>query len=232
MLTPLSNTMETKPTVSVIITCRNLEAYLDEAVDSVKGQTVQPYEVVLCHDSCEHPKAYADITTIIRDKHLGVAKTRDEGVRLAKGEWLLFLDADDMLAENYVQECLKHTDKADIIYPDVLLWCYWGKEAPKQNVYRKAPTKIDKKLMLHHNEVLISSLMKRDVYRKVGPFDASLPIFEDWDYFLRALMAGFSFKRANTYLKYRQRTNSRNRQSKDIRQEVIKQIRSRYQGHL
>ena len=224
--------MEKKPTVSVIITCRNLEAYLDEAVDSVKGQTVQPYEVVLCHDSCEHPKAYADITTIIRDKHLGVAKTRDEGVRLAKGEWLLFLDADDMLAENYIQECLKHTDKADIIYPHILLWCYWGKEAPKPNAWHPTPAKITEEFILHHSEVVVSSLMRRRVYDKVGGFDPVLPLFEDWQFFLEAMVHGARFARANTYLKYRQRTNSRNRQSENIRQEVIKQIRARYQGHV
>ena len=225
--------MEKKPTVSVIITCRDLESYLDDAVDSVKGQTVQPYETILVHDACEHPKAYADITTVIRDRHLGVAATRDEGVRLAKGEWLLFLDADDMLAENYVQECLKHTDKADIIYPDVLLWCYWGKEAPKPNAWHPAGNKIEPKEMLRSNQwLVVSSLMRRKVYEDLGGFDPVLPVFEDWDFFLKAIIAGFTFRRANTYLKYRQRTNSRNRQSEDIRQEVIKKIRARYQGHV
>lgn len=225
--------MKNKPTVSVIITCRNLEAYLDEAVDSVKGQTVQPSDIVLVHDACEHPKAYADITTVIRDRHLGVAATRDEGVRLAKGEWLLFLDADDVLAENYLQECLKHTDKADIIYPHILLWCYWGKEAPKPNVWHRAGSKVNPKEMLRSNQwLVISSLIRRSVYEEIGGFDPVLPLFEDWQFFLEAMVHGARFARANTYLKYRQRTNSRNRQSEDIRQEVIKQIRARYQGHV
>lgn len=225
--------MEKKPTVSVIITCRNLEAYLDEAVDSVKGQTVQPSDIVLVHDACEHPKAYADITTVIRDRHLGVAKTRDEGVRLAKGEWLLFLDADDVLAENYLQECLKHTDKADIIYPHILLWCYWGKEAPKPNVWHRAGSKVNPKEMLRSNQwLVISSLIRRKVYEDLGGFDPVLPLYEDWHFFLRAIAHGARFARANTYLKYRQRTNSRNRQNEGIRQEVIKQIRARYQGHV
>lgn len=220
--------MEKKPTVSVIITCRDLEAYLDEAVDSVKGQTVRPSDIVLVHDACEHPKAYADITTVIRDRHLGVAATRDEGVRLAKGDWLLFLDADDMLAENYLQECLKHTDKADIIYPHVLLWCYWGKEAPKPNAWHAAPAMITKKLMLNHNEVVVSSLMRRRVYDEVGGFDPALPLYEDWHFFLRAIAHGARFARANTYLKYRQRSNSRNRQSEGVRSMVCKRIREQF----
>jgi glycosyltransferase involved in cell wall biosynthesis len=224
--------MEKQPTVSVIITCKDLEAYLGEAIESVRGQTVQPLETIVIHDGCNKPTMYEGTHTVFREENRGVAESRDEGVRIAKGDWLLFLDADDALAENYIEECLKHTKRADIIYPNILLWSHWGKEEPKPNAYRKAPTRIDKKLMFHHNEVLISSLMKRDVYRKVGPFDAFLPIFEDWDYFLRALLSGFTFKRANTYLKYRQRTNSRNRQGEAVQRQAIKQIRGRYQGHV
>ena len=62
--------------VSIIVTCHNLEEYLDDCIDSVKGQTVQPCEVVLCHDACDKPKAYADITTVIRDRHLDVASIK------------------------------------------------------------------------------------------------------------------------------------------------------------
>jgi len=114
-----------------------------------------------------------------------------------------------------------------------LLWCYWGKEAPKPNAWHPAGNKIEPKEMLRSNQwLVVSSLMRRKVYEDLGGFDPVLPVFEDWDFFLKAIIAGFTFRRANTYLKYRQRTNSRNRQSEDIRQEVIKKIRARYQGHV
>jgi len=224
--------MKSRPTVSVIITCYRLERFLGEAIESVRGQTVQPLETIVIHDGCDKPTMYEGTHTVFRAENRGVAESRDEGVRIAKGEWLLFLDADDALAENYIEECLKYTNKADIIYRNVLLWSWWGNKAPKPNVYHPAPAKITGKLMLHHNEVLVSALIHRGVYLDVGGFDPTLPLFEDWDFFLKALEAGYTFKRANTYLKYRQRTGGRNRQNEAVRQHIIEQIRRRYQGHV
>ncbi len=225
--------MEKQPTVSVIITCKDLESYLGDAIESVRSQTVPPFETIVIHDGCSHATMYEGTQTVFREENRGVAKSRDEGVKLSRGEWLLFLDADDALAENYIEECLKHTEKADIIYPNVLLWSWWGKEAPKRNAWHPAGNTVELKKMLHYNQwLVVSSLMRRRVYEELGGFDPALPVFEDWDFWIRAIIAGHTFKRANTYLKYRQRTNSRNRQNEALRQAVIKQIRARYQGHV
>ena len=225
--------MEKQPTVSVIITCYNLERYLQDAIESVRGQTVQPLELVVVHDGCDKPTMYEGTHTIFREENRGVAESRDEGVRIAKGDWLLFLDADDALAENYIEECLKHTKRADIIYPNVLLWSWWGKKAPKPNAWHPAGKKLDLETMLRHNQwLVVSSLMKRSVYEDLGGFDPNLPVFEDWQFWIEAIIAGYTFTRANTYLKYRQRTSSRNRQSERIRAQVLTQVRQRYQGHV
>ena len=221
-----------KARVSVIITCYNLERYLGEAIESVRAQTVQPLETIVIHDGCERPTMHDGTHTVFRQENRGVAESRDEGVRLAKGEWLLFLDADDCLAENFIEECLKQADRADIVYPNILLWSWWGEEAPKPNVWRKAPARITPQLLLRQNEVVVSSLMRRRVYEVVGGFDPQLPLFEDWDFWLKALEAGFAFRRADTYLKYRQRQNSRNHQREDMKQRALAEIRQRHQGHL
>jgi glycosyltransferase involved in cell wall biosynthesis len=229
----LTTNMEKQPTVSCILTCYNLEDYLGEAVESVRGQTVQPLETIVIHDGCDKPTMYTGTHTVFREENRGVAESRDEGVRIAKGEWLLFLDADDALAENYIEECLKHTGKADIIYPNVLLWSWWGKEAPKPNAWHPAGKKPDLETMLKHNQwLVVSSLMRRSVYEELGGFDPSLAVFEDWDYWIRAIIKGFTFRRANTYLKYRQRSTSRNHQSDQIRAQVLTQVRACYQGHV
>jgi glycosyltransferase involved in cell wall biosynthesis len=225
--------MEKQPTVSCILTCYNLEDYLGEAVESVRSQTVQPLETIVIHDGCDKPTMYTGTHTVFREENRGVAESRDEGVRIAKGEWLLFLDADDMLAENYIQECLKHTKKADIIYPNVLLWSWWGKEAPKPNqMWYASSDNITWDEMLERNGVVVSSLLRRDVYEKVGGFDPRLPVFEDWGFWLKAKDAGYRFQKANTILKYRQKTNSRNRQRDEVKSFCLRQIRQRYAGHL
>lgn len=221
------------PDVSVIITCHNLEAYLNDAIHSVRAQTCQQdIELIVLHDGCDKPLGTsADMTVIGRDKR-GVAMRRDEGFRMSAGAHILFLDADDMLAENFLQECFKHIDAADIIYPNWLLWSYWGDKSPQQNAWYNAPTKITASRLYRFNQVVVTALMHRDVYEDIGPFDSTLAMFEDWDLWIRALIHGYRFKRANTHLKYRQRTEGRNRQADEIQLETARVIRQRYASKM
>lgn len=221
--------------VSIIITCYNLERFLGDAVNSVRQQTILPLETIIVHDGCQKPTVWDNTTTLLRQKNLGVAKSRDEGVRLSSGELLVFLDADDCLTENYIEECLKvfNRGNVDIAYPNTLLWSYWGEEKPLQNRLHQSGSRVTLRDMIKYDKFLVvSSMMKRTVYEKIGGFDKTLSIYEDWDFWLKAITMEFSFRRANTYLKYRQRENSRNRQNEDLRSSTIKQIRERYQSFL
>jgi glycosyltransferase involved in cell wall biosynthesis len=216
----------TKPSVSVIVTCYPpIEAYVADCIDSIKGQTVQADEVILVLDSYDKPMTFPGVTTVVREKNIGVARSRDEGFRLSSGEQILFVDGDDCLPEVFLEECLKVN--ADIVYPSSLLWCHWS-EKPKANVYYEAPKLLTWERMMKQNEVLVTSLMKRKVYEAVGGFDPKLPIFEDYAFYLSAFHQGFRFKRANTYLRYRQRQNSRNHQDQEIRRDTYRQITSKY----
>jgi glycosyltransferase involved in cell wall biosynthesis len=206
-----------KHKVSVIIPCHNLHNYLPDAVESVKAQTYTSIETIVVHDGCSgNIPMVAGGTTIIREENRGVAITRDEGFKMSRGNLILFLDADDTLAENFIEECVRHVDTADIIYGDVLLWSRWGEEALHKNVWHQVDPKITLKKMKAYNHVVVTALMRRAVYETVGPFDGSLPMYEDWDLWIKSLKQGCIFKKANTYMKYRQRNGSRNNQSDEI----------------
>lgn len=218
----------TTTNVSVIVTCHNLEAYLNECVQSLWSQTVQPKEVIIIHDKCDKPMAFDGTTTVIRDGNIGVAKSRDEGVRLSTQPNLLFVDADDVLPEFFLQEMvatLQHG--ADVAYPDVLVWARWG-ESVYHNAWYNPPKRLTMRHMIVKNQVVVTSLMRRKVYEAVGGFDPELPIFEDYAFWMAAMKQGFVFKKANTYLKYRQRTESRNRQSDSLKKQIYEQIKNLY----
>jgi hypothetical protein len=82
------------------------------------------------------------------------------------------------------------------------------------------------------NHVVVSAMMKREVYEKVGHFDPTLPIFEDYDYWVRALKEGFKFGKARTFLKYRQRTQGRNQGNQELKVRTTKEITDRYSYEL
>jgi len=219
-----------EPKISVIVTCYNLEKYLTECIDSIKGQTIDPYEIILVHDGCQEPTAYTGVHTAQRESNLGVARTRDEGFRLSTGELLLFVDGDDALAENFLEMCLREIKKgADIAYPDVLVWRRWGENPKLKNSFHEVKGRITKERLLKRNEVVVTSLMQRQVYEICEGFDENLALWEDWAFWLDAEREGYRFRKANTVLRYRQRTQGRNQHSEDERKAIYAQIKEAYE---
>lgn len=214
--------------ISVIITCYNLETYLDECVDSVKQQIRPADEIILVHDGCkETAKAYAGVTTIFCDKNKGVSSARDIGFKISTGDYIVFLDGDDVLPLNYLMQ-MAYTD-ADVIYPNCVVWAGWGNSG-LQNVWHEAPAKITMEKMLIKNEVLMPSLFKREWYIKCGGFDKSLPLFEDWEFWVNCLSKGAVFKKSCAFLMYRQRTLSRNHQKDELKKEIYKKVSEKYKN--
>lgn len=212
--------------ISCIVTCFNLEKYLDECIDSIKQQIRPADEIILIHDGCkETAKAYTGVTTIFCDSNIGVSKARDMGFKISTGDHIVFFDADDKMPLNYLMQ-MAHTD-ADVVYPNSVLWCGWGNSGI-DNVWHEAPNKIVWNKMLKMNEVLMCSLFKREWYEKVGGFDYSLPIFEDFDFWLKLLDKGAVFKKSSAFMYYRQRTQSRNHQDDAVKRQIYKQITDKY----
>lgn len=212
--------------VSVLITCFNKEKYLEECVSSVLRQTRLPKEIILVHDGCEQPMHHAKVTSIMLNGNYGVERARHEAFRYSTCKLILFLDADDVLSPDYLEKmilALAKGKKADIIYPDIYLW------AGKDSKLTITPNRLDINYVKQFEKVVIpvTSLMKREVYEKLSGFK-KMDVLEDLDFFVRAMKAGFKFKKAQTLLWYRRYPGTRNTldilRRKAVIQEVIKQI--------
>lgn len=100
--------------VSVIIPAYNCANFISRAIDSALAQDV-PIEIIVIDDCSqdnldqvmEKYQEYPYIRYLKNEKNLGVAKTRNRGVSLARGEYIAFLDADDYWAENKLKKQLK-----------------------------------------------------------------------------------------------------------------------------
>lgn len=210
--------------VSVIITCWHKEEYLDECIKSILMQTIAPLEIILVHDGCEEPMHHINVTSIMLPKNQGVYQARHIGVKNSQGSHLLFVDADDYLPPEFIEQSLKA--KTDIAHPNVLIWYVHGKYKGT-NVFKEIPKLTAKQLFNLTSIVPVTSLMKREVYEKLKGF-VSLPVFEDWEFWMRAWAAGFKFKKANTTLWYRQTKDSRNRQDIYLRGHIHRKVIDTY----
>lgn len=214
--------------VSVIIPVYNVAPYLGECLDSVLQQSLKDIEIV-CVDDCSTDGSlsllhgYVNLDSRIRlfrnEKNQGSSVTRNRGLKESCGEYVFFLDSDDVLYDN---ESLKELytiaeqDDAELVSGRTVDWFpdESGKEYvvntevyPNQNIRRQSLSKCG---LLSNNVIACNKLLRRSfLVEHAIFFDETLLKFEDNDFSCRvAVHAGtISYIAVNTY-KYRQRKGS------------------------
>ena len=107
--------------ISIIVPVYNSEKYLKETIDSILNQTFENFELILINDgSTDHSGEICDEIAqkdkrikVIHKKNEGICKTRNKGIEVAKGEYIMFADNDDIIEENMLQECYEMIKKHD-----------------------------------------------------------------------------------------------------------------------
>lgn len=219
-----------KISITIIITCYNLHEYLPACIESINAQTMQPTEVIVLHDDCESPVGVRGMINVISDRNKGVACMRNQGALLASSDHLLFVDADDCLDEHFIESMVKtkQETKADIIYPNVLLWSSWHKEVKLKNAWHESAEEITRKNMFDANQIVVSSLVPKKLYFQVDG-TPNYPILEDYALWMECLRAKATFaKSAAAVLRYRQRQKSKLRSSDELKNEYYFRIKEQY----
>lgn len=116
--------------VSVIIPFYNGAKWLEEAIDSVLDQTFKDYEVIVINDGSkediEYIKIkYKDLITIIDKENGGPSTARNEGIKLANGKYIAFLDSDDMWHRDKLEIQIKCMEEQNAIWSQTMLH-YFG----------------------------------------------------------------------------------------------------------
>ena len=91
--------------ISVIIPAKNASKYIKESIDSIKKQNIKDLEIIVVCDSCtDNTKSIAESlgckVTEVNFSHIG--KTRNAGLKLANGEYILYVDSDDVLEDKAI----------------------------------------------------------------------------------------------------------------------------------
>ena len=191
--------------VSVIIPTYNRELLIKESIQSVFNQTYRPIECLIIDDgstdnTVKIVKDFIDQNTddtfeikLIKQDNFGAPSARNNGIKNASGEFIQFLDSDDLLYPNKIKDqvsVFQKQAKIDGVYGN---WHHGTKES---HVLIKGEKWEDTISQFYGGKVIanFSMLLKRKIVDKIGPWDTNLRRNQEIDYFLRGALAGGNFE--------------------------------------
>lgn len=227
--------LSSMPIISVIVPCYNQAQYLEECVQSVLEQTYQNWECIIVNDgSPDNTEEIAKkwVSKDPRFKYLykengGISSARNAGIEMAKGVWILPLDADDKIGEQYLELAEKEFDENyTIIYCEAK---FFGIEDKLWYLPSYTYEKI-----LNGNIIFCSSFFKKEDWAFVNGYDSQLLFgFEDWDFWLSILNENSLVKKIN-YLGffYRRKEQSRDVEVNSDKKKLLESHQFIYKKHL
>lgn len=183
---------ESPPLLSVIVACKNPGAALAAALASVWVQYGASVETVVVDGAStdgtgEWLAAHRPrITTLVSEPDTGVYDAMNKGVRLARGEWLLFLGADDRLADDGALAAILpvlSASTADVVVGE-------ARYDDGRRYTLKLPLRVRPRNFAHHQ----ATFYRRSLFTRHGAYDATLQVMADYDFNLRLWKSGARFE--------------------------------------
>lgn len=183
------------PKVSVIIPCYNQGQYVDEAVDSVLAQSFQDFEIIIVNDGStddftnEKLKYYNKAKTrVIQTINQGLAAARNNGFEESSGEFIQFLDADDIILPKKLEKQIsvfENIKNIDVCYSNFDFWfCNENKVVPNKSNMTLNANPLEDFLFLWERGLTIPihcALFRKSIWNNsFEVFDNALKAKEDW----------------------------------------------------
>jgi GT2 family glycosyltransferase len=202
------------PLVSVIIPAYNYAQFIADTLASVQAQSYQRWECIVVDDGSTDDtdavvKGFSESDRrikYVRQDNRGLAGARNSGITCSAGEYLQFLDADDLLEEKKLErqvEFLEHHPQVDIVFSDAR---YFRTDNEEERLFSQDAANLpwvahlsakgrEVLLALVRNNIMVvnAPLLRRSVINDVGLFDGSVKGIEDWHYWVRCAIAGKHF---------------------------------------
>lgn len=208
------------PAVSVIMPAYNVEAFIGEAIQSVLDQTMGDLELIIVDDGATDGTYAAAVraaagdprVTIVRQQNRGLSAARNVALRHTTAPVIALLDSDDLWTPHYLEKQLAILESDAAV--DVVTGNAWdlggpsdGEPARPYPDPRLQPDLIG--MLADEESIFVMSIFRRVLYETIGGFDEELTTNEDYDFWLRAAIAGFRFARNDEPLGYyRRRSDS------------------------
>lgn len=193
------------PKVSVIVPVYQVEKYIGNCIRSIVAQTFKDFELILVNDGTKD-RSIEEALSVIRGTGIeyrvlnkengGLSSARNAGVKVAKGEWLVFVDADDVLNENYLLRLYEAGEAARLAVSIANIQTVNEKELFKQPEKTFEPEILDRQTLLdtfliRKISIVVTAIMiKTETFvQNALWFDESVKFGEDAHFYWRLLLS-------------------------------------------
>lgn len=194
----------TSPTrLSIIIPAYNAADYIPETLDSILNQTYTDYEIIVIDDGSTDSTRdalapYMDKIHYVYQENTGVSEARNHGLRLAKGELVIFMDADDYFIEaDKLEKQIAVFDanpNLDIVQTGWRMVDSEGKTLFDMIPWHDMSGSVVKEWFMWCPVRLEAMMVRRECAEKVGGFDPKYRVAQDLDWALKMILAGCQFE--------------------------------------
>jgi glycosyltransferase involved in cell wall biosynthesis len=191
------------PLVSVIIPCYNDGHYLDDAVNSARRQTFEDIEIIIVNDGSTDKatitklESFNDpLITVLHKENGHLSSARNHGIRHAKGDIIVTLDADDKFEKTFIEkgvDILRQHENVGAVT------CYLKSFGLKK--YKWKPLGGDIINFLYRQESCASAMFRKSCWESVGGYDERMKRgYEDWEFWIRITAKGWRVEVVKEFL--------------------------------
>ena len=188
------------PKVSVVLPAYNAALFIQQTIASITAQSYVDFEIIVVDDgsidaTSEIAAAQDPRVRVVRQHNQGIAVARNVGIADARGEWIAFMDHDDLWHPQKLQaQCAVLADDpaCGIVFGEFLRWDpltrpnFPDDEIDSTRVVAELSGFILPQLVRTNWVLLSTAMIRRSVFETVGLFDPAMPPADDWDLVIRA----------------------------------------------
>ena len=185
--------------VSIVIPCYNDGKYLKNAVESVVKIKSPEVELIIVNDGSHDTETLQLLASykqeglkVLSHENRGLAYTRNRGIKEARGEYILPLDADNIIKPGYIEKGIGLLDsqRFDIIYARPF---FLGEDLPDRKFN---PYNFIGQDLFWGNYIDACAIYRKEVWETVGGYDEKMPYqgYEDWEFWVNCYLSGCRFK--------------------------------------
>lgn len=222
------------PSVSIIMPCYNLAGYISESIESVLCQKFTDWELIIVNDGSTDDSITVINSYVAKDNrifcinqpNLGPSAARNNGINASKGKYILPLDADDVIASNYLEEGVSYLEE----HPEcTLFYCnaeFFGSVVGKWVIEYKGYKKL-----LASNSIFSSCIYRKTDFDRIGGYDVHFRGLEDWEFLIRLLYKNDSVFQSPSTLFFYRKDNNRTSISDEARARTNALLNAIYEKH-